>query len=120
MNHSCIIDRVAFDALVVELGAADTVEVLNCFLVDTAGKLARLSADGVASGVVRREAHSIKSSSATFGFIELSRLAQELEAGAVGTDPDALQGAVAELQRSFARICRLAHVMFPDIGEIAR
>ena len=28
------------------------------------------------------EAHSIKSSSATFGFVELSRLARELESGA--------------------------------------
>lgn len=101
MTLTLSFDEATFRQLVAELGAADTAVMLELFLTDTADKLARLDTDGPIASVIRREAHSIKSSAATFGFKELSRMAQELEAGAEAMPPPALQESVRALRPAF-------------------
>lgn len=113
MTPSDVFDRKVYDALVAELGPDDTAEVLGCFLADTSGKLARLATQAYDRPLTKREGHAIKSSAATFGFVELSRLAQELETGAQAMSPDQLQQAVAGLQRSFAVVRGLAEAILP-------
>ena len=121
MNPAEIFDRSVYDDLVVELSIDDAAEVLCTFLADTAGKLERLSAGRLYSAVMRREAHSIKSSSATLGFFELSRRAAEMEASARDADPERLQGFVCELQQSFTRVRRLAaNVLREGNREVVR
>ncbi|MCW5703025.1 MAG: Hpt domain-containing protein [Bradyrhizobium sp.] len=121
MSHTEVFDRTVYDRLVAELGADDAAEALSVFLADTAGKLARLSADGLDRMTARREAHAIKSSSATFGFLELSRLAREMEQGAEQMSPERLHASVQELQRAFLPISRLAEATRPaDIREFSK
>ncbi len=121
MNPAEIFDRTVYDSLASELGTEDTAEILNGFLADTSDKLERLSTHTPDRQTTRREVHSIKSSSATFGFLELSRLAREIEANLQEMSPDALRGAIEELRHSFMIIRRLAEAILPvDIKEIAR
>ena len=121
MSHTEVFDRAVYDRLVAELGVDDAAEALNVFLADTAGKLARLSADGLDRMAARRAAHSIKSSSATFGFLELSRLAREVEQGAERMSPEHLRASVHELHSAFLLISRPAGVLLPvDAREFSR
>lgn len=113
MNPAEVFDRSIYDRLVSELGAADVAEVLNGFLADTSGKLERLSTQISDRAVTQREAHSIKSSSATFGFLELSRQARELEADALQMSTDDLSRAVGQLRTSFVQVHRLAEAILP-------
>ena len=48
----------------------------------TRGKMQRLAASGDDRSLMKREAHSIKSSAATFGFTALSELARQIEVAA--------------------------------------
>lgn len=121
MNMRVSFDRTVYDLLVSELGAADVAEVLCAFLVDTSSKLERLAAPTVDRLEIRREAHSIKSSSATFGFLELSRRAKQLESDAEAMNTEELRGAVDELRQSFVLVLRLADsVLANEIAETAR
>ena len=96
-----LFDEAVFHTLRSEIGDTDTTEVLKAFLDDTAGKMARLAANIETRPLVKREAHSIKSSAATFGFDDLSRLARELELGAEAIASAKLHESVIDLQRSF-------------------
>ncbi len=78
--------------------------MLNGFLADTKGKLERLLANPLDRDLTKREAHSIKSSAATFGFVEMSLIAWELDATVRDIEPDELCRAVEDLQRSFGRV----------------
>lgn len=113
MNPTEIFDRKVYDVLVAELGAADTAEVLSAFLADTADKFRRLSGPALDRMTTKREAHSIKSSAATFGFFELSRKARQLEADAMQIGLDELRRAIDELQESFLLVRRLAEAILP-------
>jgi len=117
MNPAEIFDRKVYDVLVSELGAEDAAEVLGCFLADTSGKLTRLASQTLDLQTTEREAHSIKSSAATFGFFELSRLAQELETSGQAMSPGQLQAAVAGLQHSFAVVRGLAEAILTVESE---
>jgi hypothetical protein len=101
MNQTVAFDRAVFAELGAELGEADAVEVLGIFLDDTASKMATLAASGEDRPLTRREAHSIKSSAAAFGFNGLSRLARELEFGAETIPPAQLQEQIRVLQQAF-------------------
>jgi HPt (histidine-containing phosphotransfer) domain-containing protein len=101
MNRPFSFDDAVFGSLVAELGEADALEVLQIFLADTADKIARLGATGQGRPQIQREAHSIKSSAATFGFNDLSGLARELEFGAETMTPANLQQFVVELRQAF-------------------
>ncbi|MDN4984264.1 Hpt domain-containing protein [Bradyrhizobium arachidis] len=56
--------------LVSELGAEDATEVLKAFLEDTAEKIGLLGTAPLDPAFIRQQAHSIKSSAGTFGFVE--------------------------------------------------
>jgi HPt (histidine-containing phosphotransfer) domain-containing protein len=101
MNRPFSFDDAVFGSLVAELGEADALEVLQIFLADTADKIARLGANGQAIPQIKRQAHSIKSSAATFGFNDLSGLARELEFGAETMTPAHLQESIFELRQAF-------------------
>jgi HPt (histidine-containing phosphotransfer) domain-containing protein len=101
MTQTFSFDESVFRELGDELGAEDTEMVLKTFLEDTATKLLRLEADGQSRSVIKRDAHSMKSSAATFGFRMLSQLARELEAGVDAMPEAALQRAIDELRQTF-------------------
>lgn len=101
MTWNLAFDRSVLRLLVAELGADDVAEVLRAFLDDTRRKVDVLSADTPDPARVRQEAHSIKSSAATFGFAELSGLALTLEQEALNMSPDELRFATAALRRVF-------------------
>ena len=100
---STVFNRDVFQSLVADLGEADTIEVLGTFLADTSGKMTRLVASGDERSLIKREAHSIKSSAGTFGFDELSQLARGLEVVAESATTETLSGSMRELQSAFER-----------------
>jgi HPt (histidine-containing phosphotransfer) domain-containing protein len=103
-----LFDDTVFHTLRSEIGDADTAEVLKAFLDDTAGKMARLTANFEVRPLVKREAHSIKSSAATFGFDALSRLARELELSAETIASSKLRESVRDLRQAFEAIRQFA------------
>ena len=112
-----LFDDTVFHSLGAELGEADTLEVLDAFLTDTASKMETLAANGKARPLIRREAHSIKSSAATFGFEDLSRLASELEFAAETVTPARLQESICELRRAFEATRQFAQVNLLATGQ---
>lgn len=101
MTHTFSFDEPVFRELGDELGAEDTAAVLQAFLADTAKRLDRLEADDQSLSDIKREAHSMKSSAATFGFRMLSQLARELEAGVETMPQAALRESIRELRQAF-------------------
>jgi HPt (histidine-containing phosphotransfer) domain-containing protein len=79
-------DPTMIELLVNDIGENAAREVLQLFFRDSAEKLDMLSkaGDGCTSKIAQRHAHSLKSAAATFGFKNLSALAQTLEAEAHG------------------------------------
>ena len=108
MNEPPPFDREIYLELCAGLGNEDAAEVLKVFLSDTSGKLRTLAADRHARSTIRREAHSIKSSAATFGFAELSSLARDLELHAEATSLEQLNESVEALRQAYERISKLA------------
>lgn len=118
-------DDLTFDSrvlrlLVAELGAEDVAEVMRAFLEDTQRKIDVLDSDGPEPAMIRREAHSIKSSAGTFGFAELSRLALELEQNALNIDPHELRSRTITLRRVFEETAEFSRsVLLASNMEIA-
>lgn len=108
MNASEIFDPAVYARLSSELGAADVAEMLEGFLADTQGKLDRLGANPLDRDMTKREAHAMKCSAATFGFVEMSLIAWELDATAKDMEPAELSRATEDLNRSFARVRNLS------------
>ena len=101
MNELPIFDERVHSVLSAELGAEDTTEVMQMFLDDTSRKIVAICGDATSRSAVKREAHSIKSSAATFGFVRLSQLARDLEAGAETMESGLLSNSIAVLQSTF-------------------
>jgi histidine phosphotransfer protein HptB len=101
MTQAFSFDESVFRELGNELGADDMVALLNVFLADTAKKLIRIGAEDQPRSVIRRDAHSMKSSAATFGFRVLSQTARQLEAGAEDMPQADLQATIGELRQAF-------------------
>jgi len=101
MTQTFSFDEPVFHELRDELGAEDVAALLNVFLTDTAKKLVRIETEDQARAVIKREAHSMKSSAATFGFRVLSQTARQLEAGAEAMPQAELQGSIRELRQAF-------------------
>jgi histidine phosphotransfer protein HptB len=99
-----LFDHAALLELTSELGKEDTAEVLKVFLADTSRKISAIAVELQARSTIKREAHSIKSSAATFGFVELSTLARELESGVVAMGPAQVTGATEMLRQAFERV----------------
>lgn len=113
---STLFEENVFDTLCAELGEADALEVLTVFLADTANRMAAFPANGEPRGLIKREAHSIKSSAATFGFDNLSGLARELESAAETMTAAKLQVSVGALRQAFETAARFARTNLLQSG----
>ncbi len=101
-----------FSDLKRQLGTADALEVLRTFMVDSERRIARMRADIASANArdVRREAHSMKSSAALFGFQRLAQIACELEVESRrSTDPAHLSELVDAAQESFEAVLELVN-----------
>ena len=118
MTDSVQFDESVYQTLRTELGEEDALEVLRTFLDDTSSKFRKLGARIEDRAEIMREAHSIKSSAATFGFSALSQLARELEAGSVSMDLAQMQQYVVRLQQAFEAVARFseANLLNPGIA----
>ncbi|MGJ4950127.1 Hpt domain-containing protein [Bradyrhizobium sp. HKCCYLS20291] len=117
-------DLVQFDAtvyqiLISELGEEDALEVLRTFLDDTSSKFGKLASKFEDRLEMKREAHSIKSSSATFGFSALSRLSRELELGSATMEPAQMLEIVNKMQKSFEQAVDFAEANLLKPGAAA-
>ena len=108
MNKTLAFDKNTLRLLVSELGAEDAAEVLRAFLEDTRTKIEVLRAVPPDPVLIRREAHSLKSSAGTFGFTALSGLALNVEQNALRMMPDELESAAAALSETFERTADFA------------
>jgi len=109
MSESIAFNMTLFRELSDELGEADTLEVLKTFLADTANKMKTLQASCGDRGILKREAHSIKSSSATFGFHQLAQLARELERDSETIPAARLQQVIDQIHEAYEAAARFAH-----------
>ncbi|MGA7805361.1 Hpt domain-containing protein [Bradyrhizobium sp.] len=100
MNDAPICNKAVYLEFCGDVGPEDAAEVLGAFLEDTLSKMSGLASLADRS-VLKREAHSIKSSSATFGFERLSGLARQLEFGADAMSPAEVENAIAAIKHAF-------------------
>jgi HPt (histidine-containing phosphotransfer) domain-containing protein len=117
MTQTFSFDEPVFRELGDELGAEDTAAVLNAFLADTAKRLHRLETDDQSRSDIKREAHSMKSSAATFGFRMLSQLARELEAGVETMPQAALQESIRKIRQAFEATLAFAQANLLNTGS---
>jgi HPt (histidine-containing phosphotransfer) domain-containing protein len=108
MNEAPLFDPSVFRGLCSELGNEDAAEVLQAFLADTPRKMARIMSTTTDRPAIKRAAHSIKSSAATFSFARLSALARALEAGIGGMSAPQLDGCVETLRLAFEQAAEFA------------
>jgi HPt (histidine-containing phosphotransfer) domain-containing protein len=108
MNESNSIDRTVFDDLLDQVGGDREflAELLQTYF-DDSPKLLEALHSALAAGNVeefRRAAHSLKSSSANFGAVRLSRMCKELEdMGKVGNLDGAGEG-IAHAEIEYGRV----------------
>jgi HPt (histidine-containing phosphotransfer) domain-containing protein len=120
MTQTFSFDEAVFRELGNELGPDDMAALLNVFLADTAKKLVRIEAADQPRAVIKREAHSMKSSAATFGFRVLSQTARQLEAGAEALPQSELQASIGELRQAFEETRAFAdRNLLPDASGAA-
>lgn len=103
MSAQPVIDLPTFEALKEAMGADFIIELLQAYYEETPQLLANLqqALAGQNCDAFRLAAHSIKSTSKSFGALELSELARELEMmGRAGT-LDGASGKVAALARDY-------------------
>jgi HPt (histidine-containing phosphotransfer) domain-containing protein len=108
MNDAPLFDPSVFRGLCSELGNEDAAEVLQAFLADTPNKMALIMSATADRPSVKRAAHSIKSSAATFGFANLSALARDLESGIEGMSAPQLHACAGTLHRAFEQTAEFA------------
>ena len=96
-----------FRGLCSELGNEDAIEVLQAFLGDAPAKMAMIVATTDRPSI-KRAAHSIKSSAATFGFAKLSVLARDLEASIESMSVAQLRDRVGALGEAFEQTAEFA------------
>lgn len=114
MNEAPLFDPSVFRGLCSELGNEDAVEVLQAFLADTPRKTAIMMSDVTDRPSIKRAAHSIKSSAATFGFARLSALARDLEAGIEGMSASQLHDCAGTLHQAFEKTAEFARANLPQ------
>jgi hypothetical protein len=110
MTEAPLFDQAVFHQLDAELGSEDTAEVLRVFLTDTASKVSTIASGLQDRPTIKREAHSIKSSAATFGFACLSWHARELELHAETMNVSELGEFIEVLREVFKRTATFANV----------
>jgi signal transduction histidine kinase/ActR/RegA family two-component response regulator/HPt (histidine-containing phosphotransfer) domain-containing protein len=102
-------DQDALQGVVDDLGAEDAAEILKSFLNANARRVADMHewARCGRRDDLEREAHSLKSSAALLGFIELSGQARALEKDAAGLDYDDLLARLGALSATIAEADRI-------------
>jgi histidine phosphotransfer protein HptB len=119
MTDYPIVDEHVLNGLGVELGLEDAIAVLKTFLADTAQKVDTIAGSRMSRLATKREAHSIKSSAAIFGFERLSQMARELEGGAETLGDDPLDRSIAALRQAFAETASFAeYELLPSLREL--
>jgi HPt (histidine-containing phosphotransfer) domain-containing protein len=108
MNEAPLFDPSVFRGLCSELGNEDAAEVLQAFLADTPRKMALIMSAMTDRVSIKRAAHSIKSSAATFGFAKLSALARDLESGIGDMSAPQLHDCVGTLGQAFEKTVEFA------------
>jgi CheY-like chemotaxis protein/HPt (histidine-containing phosphotransfer) domain-containing protein len=105
-----VFDETIYADLADALGHDETPSVLDLFLSDTEQRFTvmRVAAKTSDHDCVKREAHSMKSSAANFGFLRLSALAKALERDALGLGGPTLSARLDALARAFADIKAIA------------
>jgi CheY-like chemotaxis protein len=101
-----LLEHEMFRTLSEEIGPDGAAHILSVFLTSNTQRL-DVMRQGVDTGdreTVEREAHSMKSAAATFGFRHLSELARELEREADGLDHDELGRRVSRLSAAFGEV----------------
>jgi histidine phosphotransfer protein HptB len=98
-----VFDPFAFRTLIEDVGEETANEIIAVFFADTESSLIRLGTEEFVGNrdAVGRQAHAIKSSSATFGFNALSAIARKLEADADALLPSELNSRLGEIERAF-------------------
>lgn len=118
MSDCALFDEDTFGTLTVELGLESTAEVLAAFLRDTRAKIGICTARTDDRALIEREAHSIKSSAGTFGFIKLSTVARNLEKNVPNLDPDKVEESIADLRAAFEATSRLAQGLLALLEKV--
>jgi signal transduction histidine kinase/DNA-binding response OmpR family regulator len=105
MTNSDILDPAAFEALAAEIDMDGAVETFKIFAADTRRLLASLSKVEIETSrkQVQVDAHSLKSTAATFGFRQLSALAKQLEHSAMAIPEDQFLSIVPQMDAAFER-----------------
>ncbi|UZE49322.1 Hpt domain-containing protein [Rhodopseudomonas sp. P2A-2r] len=104
LRYKSQIDRTAFERLAAEIEVEGALETFAVFQTDTQRRLLALETIGLEAhrGEIQTDAHSLKSTAATFGFTQLATLAASLEKSAPTIqDPD-FRAMVIELGSAFA------------------
>ena len=109
------IDLEVYNALAETVGEDFILEMVDAFLEEGAQFLKDLDVALQAGDLdgFRRAAHSLKSNAATFGAIELSGLARELEEKARGGSLDGAGAKLTPLNDAFADVTQA----FKDVGN---
>jgi signal transduction histidine kinase/DNA-binding response OmpR family regulator len=103
-NQTATFDSGVIDQLAEDIGQEGAMMVLDAFIEDAPKRLesiaaAALNSDGEG---MRLELHTLKSASASVGFMGVSALSSELEMKAAGLDPDGMHAASLTLNEQFA------------------
>lgn len=101
-----VFDAAIFGELAEMLGADDIRLVMETFLAESKkrfGEMRKAAKDGD-NALIKREAHTIKSSAASLGFLRLSGLARSLEAEALGLKWPDLDARLGRLAAGFTEI----------------
>jgi histidine phosphotransfer protein HptB len=102
--------------LVEDIGRETAFQALSLFLVETGPQLQRMG-ELLASGdrtPLKRAAHSLKSASATLGFLGFSAAAKHVESVAETLAPAELLALLPSLDRQFLAACRAAPRPTPE------
>lgn len=99
------IDKSAFQDLCAHTSPAFVAELVDCFMQEAPRMLndLRRGRDEADADLFRRAAHTLKSSSATFGAMELVCMAHAMELSGLVADAASDHGAIGELESAWRR-----------------
>lgn len=115
-------ERPIFDRLIDDIGQETAFEALALFLAETGPQLRRMS-ELLANGDrarLKREAHSLKSASATLGFLGTSAAAKHLESVSETLAENELIPLLLNLDRQFLTARRAAPRLTPESPDPVR
>lgn len=103
-NPAPTFERAAYDMLAEEIGDEGAREMLQIFIAETDARLKLLQqlSDLADRTRIKDEAHSLKGSAATFGFVRMSKLARSLEMEAATISANDYQALLGSMEVDFA------------------